>query len=77
MRTIEQIKESILQESPVPCNFKVGDKVTFTNDYGVSFNGRHIIGFEEKGKESYGRTIYLDGDSYWFPVKPESLKKED
>ena len=55
-------------------DFKVGDKVVFTNDYGVSFIDQTIIAI---GKHNdlwkYGHCIYLDNDSYWYPVKPESL----
>lgn len=55
-------------------DFKVGDKVVFTNDYGVSFIDQTIIAI---GKYNdlwkYGHCIFLDNDSYWYPVKPESL----
>ena len=55
-------------------DFKVGDKVVFTNDYGVSFIDQTIIAI---GKHNdlwkYGHCIYLDNDSYWYPVKPESV----
>ncbi|CAN7569646.1 hypothetical protein [Acidovorax delafieldii] len=56
---------------PQECDFNVGDTVTFTNDYGVSFPGKLITGFASTIE--YGRFIYLDSDSWWFPVKPESL----
>lgn len=55
-------------------DFKAGDRVVFTNDYGVSFVDQTIIAI---GKHNdlwkYGHCIYLDKDSYWFPVKPDSL----
>lgn len=55
-------------------DFKSGDRVVFTNDYGVSFTDLTIIAI---GKCSelwkYGHCIYLDKESYWFPVKPESV----
>lgn len=55
-------------------DFKVGDKVVFTNDYGVSFADMTIIAISKYDYLwKYGRCIYLDKDSYWFPVKPENL----
>lgn len=55
-------------------DFKVGDRVIFTNDYGVSFPDHTIIAIgKDVGLRKYGRCIYLDKDSYWAPVKPESL----
>ena len=30
---------------PVPCDFKLGDKVTFTNDNGIAFHGHVVTGF--------------------------------
>jgi len=57
--------------SPIPCEFKVGDTVTFTNDNGIAFPGHLVTGFapEPVGK----RFIYLDYDCWWFPAEPESL----
>lgn len=58
-------------------DFKVGDRVVFTNDYGVSFPDMMIIAIgKDNGLWKYGRCIYLDNDCYWFPVKPESLSFE-
>lgn len=65
---------SVIVDNP-EVDYKVGDKVTFTNDYGMSFPNQKIIAI---GKDpelwKYGQCIYLDKDSYWHPVKPESLK---
>ena len=56
--------------------FKVGDKVTFTNDYGVKFSPHVVTGFViNPSKRDYGRTIYWDSDAYWFPARPDMLKK--
>lgn len=55
-------------------NFKVGDQVTFTNDYGVKFYNRKIIGFSEPIYPGSG-TVYISGDAYWFPNKPHQLTK--
>jgi hypothetical protein len=59
---------------PVPCDFSIGDQVTFTNEYGVSFSGNTVVGFSKE--PFHGRFIHLDNDCYWFPKAPESLKKE-
>lgn len=75
MRTEAEVIETLLDKPPVPCEFKVGDIVTFTNEYGVSFEGRVIIGFAEDDS-FYGRFIHLSKDAYWFPVRPSELKLE-
>jgi hypothetical protein len=58
---------------PVPCKFKAGDRVTFTNDQGVRFPGKTVRGFTPE-VILQGRFIYLDLDCWWFPVKPENLR---
>lgn len=51
--------------------FKAGDKVVYTNEFGVSFEDKEILGFDtEEGK------AYLNKDSYWFPVPLSSLSFE-
>ena len=60
---------------PRPCDFKVGDVVKFTNDYGVEFQPHKVIGFTTPENEQHGRFIDIDTDAPWFPVKPESLTK--
>lgn len=60
---------------PVECSFRVGDVVTYTNEYGVSFAGRKIIGFSDDTSLN-GRFIHLEKDSWWFPVKPSELALE-
>lgn len=54
---------------------KVGDKVTFTNDYGCKFHGLFIIGID-KDNSFYGKQIHLNTDSYWFPHSAKELTKE-
>jgi len=64
--------------SDTPLNgepFAKGDKVTFTNDYGVKFPGLTVIGFSNEIYDNSG-TIYLNYDCYWYPTKPETLTKE-
>jgi hypothetical protein len=51
-----------------------GQKVTYTNEYGVSFNGYTVMGFCEPQN---GRCVYLDKSSYWYPVDPKNLTVED
>lgn len=63
------------KEPPVECEFEVGDTVTFTNEYGVSFPGNKVIGFADDD-EFYGRFIHLDKSSWWFPVRPSELTLE-
>lgn len=62
----------MVAESPVPCGFKVGDAVVFTNDYGVSFD-LAVRGFA-KVPHGQGRLVYLNTTSWWFPVSLQSLK---
>lgn len=60
------------KEPPVPCEFAVGDSVTFTNDNGVAFPNRTVTGFSPT--VDYGRFIYLDFDCWWFAVRPANLQ---
>lgn len=67
------------QEPPAPCDLQVGDRVTFTNEYGVSFAGMRVIGFADD-ESFYGRFIHLTGPehpgAYWFPHTRDELVKE-
>ncbi len=60
--------------------FKVGDKVTYTNDNGAVFEGHTITKIDENQKTNmlakYGSIYFLDLDCYWYPVHPDNLKKE-
>lgn len=72
------VEDRLAEVPPVPCDFKVGDTVTFTNEYGLVFTGFKIIGFVREiapdwRPESF---IYLDWESYWFPTSPSTLKLE-
>ena len=68
-------------EPPVECEFKVGDTVTFTNEFGVSFPGMIVLGFADDDS-FYGRFIHAafpgerayNGCAYWFPKAPGELK---
>ena len=59
---------------PLPCEHKVGDRVAFTNDYGVTFHNQVVTGFSPTIEN--GRFVYLDFDCWWFPVRPDSIVKE-
>jgi hypothetical protein len=69
---VKSKKVNVLQDS-AETGLKVGDIVTFTNDYGVQFKGMKVLGF---CKPDNGRCVYISSDCYWFPERPESLKKE-
>lgn len=71
------IKKEKLSQFPLNGEqFKVGDKVTFTNDYGVSFSDLRVVGFSNEIYPNSG-TIYLDYDCYWFPTKPKTIKLDE
>jgi hypothetical protein len=63
----------MVDQPPKPCQWTVGDVVKFTNDYGVQFGPRKVIGFTKPERELHGRFVHIDSDSPWFPVSPESL----
>lgn len=58
---------------PVPCDFKPGDRVVYTNDQGVKFSPRIVRGFTAE-VQSWGAFIYIDSDCWWCPVKPKNLR---
>lgn len=51
-------------------NFKVGDMVMFTNNYGVVFGPMEVLAF---CMPEYDRCVFLDKSSYWFAVRPDQL----
>lgn len=57
----------------------MGDRVTYTNEYGISFAAMKVIGFAEDDS-FYGRFIHLTGPehpgAFWFPHTREELAKE-
>lgn len=64
---------------PCACDFKPGDVVTYTNDYGVKFGPHKVLGFTGPDHMlfKWGKFIYIDTDCYWSPVSPGSLKPYD
>lgn len=75
MKDMETYAKGLLQVSPRPSGFRIGDKVTFTNENGVVFEGHQVIGFTED--EFNGRLVHIDTDCYWMPKTPKSLKHAD
>lgn len=61
---------------PEGCKLKAGDVVTFTNEFGVSFSGKVVVGFTLPGDELHGRCVYLAGDAWWFPSHIHECVKE-
>lgn len=57
----------------IDINFKVGDRVIFTNDYGFSFGPYTIQGIS-KNYDVNGRRIFIDKESFWFPCSAKNLK---
>ncbi|MCZ2222542.1 MAG: hypothetical protein LC122_02815 [Chitinophagales bacterium] len=69
-------KENIeVLKSTENSDLKIGDKVTFTNDYGVQFENKEILGFRKNDNFLSDRVVYLDSDAYWFASKLKELKK--
>lgn len=54
---------------------EVGQIVTYTNEFGISFLNSEILGFNNDTQ--YGQCVYLNNSSYWFPVSVESLTIQD
>lgn len=56
-------------------DFQVGDKVTFVNDYGVSFTGKTITEIEVIDGEL--RYHIVPTDCPWFPKRSRNLEREN
>jgi hypothetical protein len=67
----KNVPSDMQAEPPVPCAFKPGDAVVFTNDYGAQFN-KTVRGFVNPPHGQ--RFVYLDLDCWWFPVSPAELR---
>jgi len=76
---VREYARKLRQTPPVPCNFSVGDRVTFTNEFGVSFSDMRVIGFADDDS-FYGRFIHITGPehpgAFWFPHRPDELTKQ-
>lgn len=57
--------------------YNIGDTVKYTNEYGVSFGPRTIIGFYKRSEAislyAQGCRYYIDSGCPWMPVKESSL----
>lgn len=72
-----EFAKTLEQVAPEGCDLKVGDIVTFVNEYGVIFPGKEVIGFDTNHfLNQYGKFIMLDSDAYWFPHTRAELIKE-
>jgi hypothetical protein len=64
-------------ENGQPLLFKVGDAVTYTNGFGVSFN-RTVTGIYQPSQPcslyATGCRYLLNNSSHWMPVEEASLK---
>jgi len=71
-------KVDMLSTPPIPCDFKVSDRVTYKNTYGVEFKNLRVEGFSHKVYTDMTGSpfIYLNTDAYWFPHSPNDLTKE-
>ena len=65
--------DGLEKTAPIGCEFKVGDIVTFTNEYGIAFEGKEVVGFANEENSFNGRFIHLRKASYWFPIRPDEL----
>lgn len=76
IRTREEVARQALKRPHrrAPTDLRVGDIVTFTNDFGIQFEGHRVVGFADPD-ENGGRSVYIDFDCYWFPVAIHSLSK--
>lgn len=73
-RTGEKISERLSDVIQNPeTDFQKGQQVMFTNEYGVKFGAYEILGFCQNPEQFYGRCVYLDKESYWFPVRPSEI----
>jgi len=76
---VREYARKLRQTPPVPCNFSVGDRVTFVNEFGVSFADMRVIGFADDDS-FYGRFIHITGPehpgAFWFPHRPDELTKQ-
>lgn len=63
---------------PLPKKFKVGDKVTFTNDYGVAFKGLQVVKVGAHWVRPEQWHYWVDPtDCPWMPKKESSLTLEE
>lgn len=73
---VKEFKIKVLDKAPEGVELKVGDIVSFTNQQGVVFYNREVLGFAPPTHElyQYGNMVYLNSDSYWMPKKIQLLE---
>lgn len=73
----------LLETAPIECEYKIGEKVIYTNDYGLEFEVV-IVGFsaDEVMFGKYGKFIHFVVDlsnprssAYWMPHKKSDFRK--
>lgn len=71
-----KMQKPFAPENGRPLQFKIGDPVVYTNDYGVMF-AQKVIGLYQPGEMTSlyatGYRYYLDKVSHWMPVKEVNL----
>lgn len=79
-KLVHYVRFNLQSVPPVPCNYRIGEKVLYTNEFGVSFE-MEVVGYSPD-TSFYGRFIHLitagtdgSGSAYWFPHTPEELTK--
>lgn len=77
-----KVNSTLTTKTPVNFKpkFKIGDIVTFKNDYGVEFHNIKILAYDDEKPRTdknweYGR-YYVNTESYWFPNKESQLTKQ-
>lgn len=68
-------------ENGSPLKFKAGDRVIFTNEYGVRFQ-LTVTGYYSRPEEpcalyARGCRYFLDWACHWFPVEESSLELDE
>lgn len=72
-----QVLPPTVEKNPAGAKFRVGDKVIYTNGYGIVFaDPRTITGLETWHGENYKSVRYYfePTDTPWYPVAEEQLK---
>ena len=66
---------SLSEVPPSDSTLKVGDKVEWTNDYGVKFESI-VVGFNYDGwfQAKYEKFVHLNTDAFWFPHDHKTLR---
>lgn len=68
--------DDLVSKPPIPCDFKLGDEVLYTNIFGSTFK-LTVRGFASTPhtQDDDPRFIYVCKDAWWYPVSASSLSK--